>query len=109
MVSNEKVGLVGLGWKSCSILFFSKGSGNTSITRKNDVGKTCNSEPLSHDEKTEFQFPAQSTPTSNQICTCYDKFQLEFIGSIDLLRAQSLSTFPRRLIDLLWGQGSSLR
>ena len=44
----------------------------------------------------------------DQICTCYDKFQSEFIGSTDLLRGQSPSAFLWRLIDLLRGQSSSL-
>ncbi len=41
--------------------FFSKNGGNTSLIRKNPCRKICNSEPLSHHEKTEFQFPGQST------------------------------------------------
>ena len=48
---------------------FSKIGGNTLIIRNTHVGKTGNSEPLSHLEKTEFQFPGQSTQMRVQIAT----------------------------------------
>jgi len=34
-------------------------------------------------KKPYFQFPGQSTCMRSQICTCYDKIQMEFISSLD--------------------------
>ena len=79
---------------------------NTGIIGKTDVGKRCNSKPLSHHENTEFKFPVKAHPSCDQFCTYYDQFQPEFIGSIDLLRGQSSSASLWRLTDLLRGQSS---
>ncbi len=50
------------------VQFFSKNGGNILIIRKTDIGKICNSKPLSHHENTEFEFPVKTHPCG-QFCT----------------------------------------
>ena len=73
------------------------GCGFSRTLRKSPYSKTCSFKPLSHPEKTLFSISRSKhlhvhAPCS-QICTCYDKFQMKFIGSLDLLRGQSPSAF----------------
>ena len=70
----------GLWRESCSILFLKVAKYRSN--RKN----RCRKNILSHHENTEFKFPVKTHTPCDQFCTCYDQFQSEFIGSIDLLR-----------------------
>ena len=95
-----------LGVFTCRTLF--KIGGNTSIIRKTRVGKTSNFEPLSHREKTEFQYPKQSTHMCMRLSTkSAPAIKNSKWNSSARLTCWEVNAFLH-FSDLLRGQSSSL-